>query len=49
MLDEVAGLQLRHRLSKFLLRVHNVGPYHATGSSIGLPETSKNRMPSLPD
>jgi len=26
MLDEVTGLQLRHRLSKFLLRVHNDGP-----------------------
>src|SRR5215467_9879060 len=23
--DEVAGLQLRHRLSKFLLRIHNDG------------------------
>ena len=25
-----------------------IGPYHATGSSIGLPETSRNRMPSSP-
>jgi len=25
-----------------------MGPYQATGSSIGLPETSKNRMPSSP-
>jgi hypothetical protein len=25
MLDEVAGLQFRHRLSKFLLRIHNDG------------------------
>ena len=25
MLDEVAGLQLRHRLSKLLLRIHNDG------------------------
>ncbi len=25
-----------------------MGPYHATGSSIGLPETNKNRIPSSP-
>src|SRR5213592_4784145 len=25
-----------------------IGPYHATGSSIGLPDTSRNRMPSSP-
>ena len=25
-----------------------IGPYQATGSSIGLPETSRNRMPSSP-
>src|SRR6266496_4036982 len=25
-----------------------IGPYHATGSSIGLPETNRNRMPSSP-
>lgn len=25
-----------------------MGPYHATGSSIGLPETSRKRMPSSP-
>src|ERR1700753_2176176 len=25
-----------------------IGPYHATGSSNGLPETSRNRMPSSP-
>src|SRR5438128_6727969 len=25
-----------------------IGPYHATGSSIGLPETSRNRIPSSP-
>src|SRR5262249_32734268 len=25
-----------------------IGPYHATGSSIGLPDTSRNRIPSSP-
>src|ERR1700759_1076482 len=25
-----------------------IGPYHATGSCRGLPETSRNRMPSSP-
>ncbi len=25
-----------------------IGPYHATGSSIGLPDTNRNRMPSSP-
>src|SRR5205814_9637470 len=25
-----------------------IGPYHATGSSIGLPDTRRNRMPSSP-
>src|SRR5579862_5061999 len=25
-----------------------IGPYHATGSSSGFPETSRNRMPSGP-
>jgi hypothetical protein len=25
-----------------------IGPYHATGSSIGLPETKRKRMPSSP-
>ena len=25
-----------------------IGPYQATGSSIGLPDTSRNRMPSSP-
>ena len=25
-----------------------MGPYHATGSSMGLPDTSRNRMPSSP-
>jgi hypothetical protein len=25
-----------------------MGPYHATGSSIGFPDTSRNRMPSGP-
>src|ERR1035438_147739 len=25
-----------------------MGPYHATGSSIGLPDTSRKRMPSSP-
>ena len=25
-----------------------IGPYHATGSSIGFPDTSRNRMPSSP-
>jgi hypothetical protein len=26
-----------------------IGPYQATGSSIGLPETSRKRIPSSPD
>ncbi len=25
-----------------------IGPYHATGSSIGLPDTKRKRMPSSP-
>ena len=47
-LDERPVLQIRHRLRSSSAVFITIGPYHATGSSIGLPDTSRKRMPSSP-
>src|SRR5262249_15359066 len=40
----ISAIACRSSSSVFI----TIGPYHATGSSIGLPETSRNRMPCSP-
>jgi hypothetical protein len=41
-------LDLRERVAQLLLRVMTMGPYQATGSPSGWPETSRNRIRSVP-
>ena len=45
---ESAPFQLFKRLAQLVCVFITIGPYHATGSSSGLPETSRKRMPSRP-
>ena len=48
MLDERPVAELVDRLRSSASVFITIGPYHATGSSSGLPETSRKRMPSSP-
>ena len=47
-LDEASRRAVRHRLRSSSCVFITIGPYHATGSSSGLPDTSRKRMPSSP-
>ena len=47
-LNERPVPELRERLRSSSSVFITIGPYHATGSSSGLPDTSRNRMPLSP-